>query len=313
MAKIKYIDHNFRRAGLAMIENVNRIVEQYRKQGYSLTLRQVYYQLVAKDMIKNEEKSYKNLGSLISDGRLAGLIDWSAIEDRTRSLKGNSHWGSPGSIIHSAASSYALDKWGDQDYRVEVWVEKEALANIVERAASRLDINFFSCRGYVSQSEMHVAAQRLASYERNGQTPVIIHLGDHDPSGIDMSRDIVERLETFNVEPIFHRVGLNMDQIELYDPPPNPTKLTDSRAGGYIDKFGYESWELDALEPNVLVKLIHDKATEYLDQDKFDAIRDRQERERATLNNVADKWPEIARRYAAEPDEEEYEEYDEDE
>jgi len=188
---------------------------------------------------------------------------------------------------------------------VEVWVEKEALANIVERAASRLDIDYFSCRGYVSQSEMHVAAQRLARYERNGQTPVIIHLGDHDPSGIDMSRDIVERLETFNVEPIFHRVGLNMEQIEKYDPPPNPTKLSDSRAGGYISKFGYESWELDALAPNVLVELITNKATEYLDEERFEEIRERQEKERATLSNVADNWHEIAKEYAPEPEGEE--------
>ncbi len=257
MPKISYIDKSFRRDKLQLIDKINEVIRKYIAQGYSLTLRQVYYQLVARAIIENNEKSYKNVGNLISDARLAGLIDWNSIEDRTRNMRGNSHWSSPGSIINSAAYSYHLDHWEGQEHYVEVWVEKDALIGIVGQICGQLDVNFFSCRGYVSQSEMWGAAQRLKSRQDQGQNVVLLHLGDHDPSGKDMSRDIQDRLrifEAYNVE--FHRLALNMNQIEQYNPPPNPAKLTDSRATQYIDEFGYDSWELDALEPQVISNLI---------------------------------------------------------
>ncbi|MCG7410591.1 hypothetical protein MH117_24650 [Paenibacillus sp. ACRRX] len=194
--KICYRDIKFRQNSLELIERVNRIIEEYQAKGYSLTLRQVYYQLVARDVIPNNERSYKNLGNLISDGRIAGLIDWMAIEDRTRNLRGNSHWDTPGDIINSAAYSFAYDKWEGQEKYVEVWVEKDALVGIVGQICNKLDVPYFSCRGYVSQSEMWMAARRLRRMSSDKQT-VIIHLGDHDPSGVDMSRDIVDRLGIF--------------------------------------------------------------------------------------------------------------------
>lgn len=294
--KICYREINFRPDSLRLIEQVNGIISDYQQMGYSLTLRQVYYQLVARDVISNNERSYKNLGNLISDGRMAGLIDWQAIEDRTRNLKKNSHWSSPGSIIYSAAHSFAYDKWEDQDNYVEVWVEKDALVGIVGQVCGELDIPFFSCRGYVSQSEMWSAAQRLEGFA--GQKDIhIIHLGDHDPSGRDMSRDIVDRLELFGVSVQFERIALNYDQIEEYGPPPNPTKLSDSRATGYINEFGYECWELDALRPDVIDSLIRDKVTDLCDLELLAEARDREESAKRTLQAVARDWSNIQSRY----------------
>lgn len=294
--KICYREINFRPSSLQLIEQVNAIIHEYQEMGYSLTLRQVYYQLVARDVIPNNERSYKNLGSLISDGRMSGLIDWEAIEDRTRNLKKNSHWSSPGSIIYSAARSFAYDKWEDQDNYVEVWVEKDALVGIVGQVCDELDIPYFSCRGYVSQSEMWAAAQRLE--DMAGIKNIhILHLGDHDPSGKDMSRDICDRLELFGVSVEFDRIALNYDQIEEYGPPPNPTKLSDSRASGYIAEYGYECWELDALRPDVIDALIRDKVTDLCDLDLLQAARDREEQSRETLNAVARNWSEIEAEY----------------
>ncbi|WP_339295891.1 hypothetical protein MKY82_08345 [Paenibacillus sp. FSL W7-1279] len=297
--KICYREINFRPSSLQLIEQVNAIIHEYQEMGYSLTLRQVYYQLVARDVIPNNERSYKNLGSLISDGRMSGLIDWEAIEDRTRNLKKNSHWSSPGSIIYSAARSFAYDKWEDQDNYVEVWVEKDALVGIVGQVCDELDIPYFSCRGYVSQSEMWAAAQRLEDIAGNKYIH-ILHLGDHDPSGKDMSRDICDRLELFGVSVEFDRIALNYDQIEEYGPPPNPTKLSDSRATGYITEFGYECWELDALRPDVIDTLIRDKVTDLCDLDLLQAARDREEKSRETLNSVARNWSEIESKYGEE-------------
>jgi hypothetical protein len=260
MPRIKYEDKTFRPGTLALIETVNQIVGEYHQQGYDLTLRQVYYQCVSRDIIPNNEKSYDKLGRTVGDARMAGLVDWNAIVDRTRNLRGNGHWGAPSDIMLSAAESFAVDKWGreyGQDFRPEVWVEKDALVGVVGRICGELDVNYFSCRGYTSLSEMWAASQRLMGYKKRGQTPFVIHLGDHDPSGIDMSRDITDRLETFTRRALeFERIALNIDQIEQYNPPPNPAKLSDSRATGYIASFGYESWELDALNPTVIADLI---------------------------------------------------------
>lgn len=161
MPKIEYVSKNFGSDRLDLIGRINDVIDAYSAQGYSLTLRQVYYQMVARAIIPNNERSYKNLGNLISDARLAGLIDWEAIEDRTRNLRRNSHWTTPGSMVDSAAYSYHLDHWKGQENYVEVWVEKDALIGIVGQICGKLDVSFFSCRGYVSQSEMWGAAQRL--------------------------------------------------------------------------------------------------------------------------------------------------------
>lgn len=294
------------------IDRINQIIAEYAAKGYSLTLRQVYYQLVARDIIPNTEKSYKNLGNLLNEGRLCGLISWQAIEDRTRNLEGLQHWDNPGQIIRATAHSYKLDRWENQDYRIEIWVEKDALKDIVSRAANKLDLPYFSCRGYVSQSEMWGAARRLLQTSDN-RRPVIIHLGDHDPSGRDMSRDIVERLELFGLDPLFHRIALNKNQIEEFKPPPNPTKLTDSRAKGYIAEFGHQSWELDALAPEVIDKLITEAVKPYMDVNETERVQAKEEQGRILLDRIASDWGRISERYAdgtPEEDESEYEEED---
>lgn len=298
MPKIAYIEKSFMAASLGLIEKINQVVEDYSRQGFSLTLRQVYYQLVARGIIPNNERSYKNTGSLINDARLAGLIDWNAIEDRTRNLRGNSHWSNPGSVIRSAAYSYHLDHWRGQESYVEVWVEKDALIGIVGKVCEELDVNHFSCRGYTSQSEMWGAARRLGQISDRGQHIVLLHLGDHDPSGKDMSRDITERLELFGVANLeFHRLALNMDQIEDFSPPPNPAKLSDSRAAGYIAQYGYESWELDALEPQVISDLIQENVLRYRDDALYQRVCRQERSERDLLEDVADCWPGIAQNW----------------
>ena len=242
---------------MELIVTANEIIEEYQEQGFSLTLRQLYYQFVSRDIIANTQRSYKNLGSLINDARLCGLIDWESIEDRTRNLQSNSHWESAAEIIQSCEQCFAFDKWGDQEYRPEVWIEKDALTGIIQGICESLDVPYFACRGYNSQSEQWRAGQRFADAIYKGQIPLILHLGDHDPSGIDMTRDNQDRITMFAEEDVeVRRLALNYNQVEEYNPPPNPAKLTDSRADGYICKYGKSSWELDALEPKVIVALI---------------------------------------------------------
>lgn len=282
MPKIQYKEIRFQQKSLDLIELVNQVVDEYSAQGYELTLRQVYYQLVARGYIPNNERSYKNVGSLINDGRLAGLIDWHSVTDRTRNLRRESHWDNPADVIASARYSYNLDKWKGQPNYVEVWVEKDALVDIVGQACNPLDTPYFSCRGYTSQSEMWSAAQRFIRQD-DREKRIIIHLGDHDPSGIDMTRDIQERLELFGADVYVKRVALTMNQIQTYNPPPNPAKITDSRASKYIDQYGNESWELDALEPKVITDLIKKQVTMYRNDDIYRAVCDKESREKEEL------------------------------
>lgn len=295
--QIEYKSINFRSASLDLIKRVNGIISEYHSKGYDLTLRQVYYQLVARDVIPNNERSYKNLGNLISDGRLAGLIDWNAIIDRTRNLNRNSHWNSPAELVEACSEQFKFDKWEGQENYVEVWVEKDALKGIVGKVCGKLDVPYFSCRGYVSQSEMWEASQRLLLESAKRDT-YIIHLGDHDPSGRDMSRDIVDRLEVFGCYPRFNRIALNMDQIDQYNPPPNPTKITDSRADAYISEFGNECWELDALQPEVIDRLIHAEVSSVLDMVQFNAMKQKEKDARKLLVNISSHWKEIENEYS---------------
>lgn len=326
MPKICYQSKRFDAA--TFIAKANQILEEYAAQGYDLTLRQLYYQFVARGFISNKDTEYKRLGSIVNDARLAGEIDWSRITDRTRNLKQNGHWDSPSSIVAARARQYQIDKWASQDNYVECWVEKDALVGVLEVACQPLDVPYFSCRGYTSQSEVWGASQRLLAKIQDGKKVVIIHLGDHDPSGIDMTRDILDRLTMFlqyhrSVE-IFRnnprpsnedkdawitrlvelsgqdsqymspvevrRIALNMDQIEQYGPPPNPAKLTDSRSRGYIDRFGDESWELDALDPATITGLIQDAVFELRDLDRWEESVSQEDVEKQELKRVANAW-----------------------
>lgn len=302
MPKICYIERRFSAASLAMIEKANEIIAEYESQGFALTLRQLYYQFVARDIVPNNMKSYKNLGSVVNDGRLAGLIDWNHITDRTRSLRKNNHWATPGGVIRAAAESYRIDMWARQKYRPEVFIEKDALVGVIEGVCAELDVPYFSCRGYTSQSEMWVGGQRIGTWAKQKQTPIIFHFGDHDPSGKDMTRDIEDRLKIFMGGVELHRLALNMDQIEQYDPPPNPAKTTDSRAKAYIAAFGNDSWELDALEPRVIVDLIRTAVNRLKKKKIWAEDTARWEKERGLLERAAEEWPGIAQTLEDEED-----------
>lgn len=288
--KIRYVKKNFKDATLATIHKANKIIEEYTSEGFDLTLRQLYYQFVSRDLIPNSQKEYKKLGDVINGGRLAGLISWNAIVDRTRNLETNPHWDDPRSFMESVMPQFAVDKWENQSNRVEVWIEKDALIGVVERVCAAFDVPYFSCRGYTSQSEMWVASQRLIGYRDESQTPIIIHLGDHDPSGKDMSRDIEDRLKLFCSDEIeVNRIALNMDQVRHYRPPPNPAKITDSRAVKYIKQFGRESWELDALDPKVLIGLISETISSYRDEEVWTNSVKRETKGRDALVKLTDK------------------------
>ena len=293
MPKIQYITKNISPEKIQMIETAIKILEEYEEQGYELTLRGLYYQFVARDLIPNTLQSYNRLGDTIADGRLLGMIDWDHIKDRMRKLEENSHWDSPESIVDICAQTFRFDKWERQSFRPEVWIEKDALTGLISATCKKLDIPYFACRGYASVTSMWEASQRLHEYVEAGQTPFILHFGDHDASGIDMTRDIRDRLAIFMGNIRVDRLALNFNHIEQYNPPPNPAKVTDPRAKAYIAEFGAMSWELDAMEPDVLNGLILHAVLNVRDSALWEEAIEEEDEAKRLLGEISGNWNEI--------------------
>ncbi len=311
MAKRAYRTKKFNTESLILIEHCDSIVNEYLEQGLRLTLRQLYYQLVSRNIIPNVERSYKRLSSIVSDARLAGLLDWEAIEDRGRQPRAASEFENLRDLAEAAARSYRLPRWKTQSSYVELWVEKDALAGVLWPIAREYHVTLMVNKGYSSQSAMHESAQRFLEgvdkiangmYKNSlartlarvrGQHPAIdesgklpaflLYLGDHDPSGEDMVRDIEDRLTMFGAPVRVFKVALTMDQILEHDPPPNPAKLTDPRAAKYIEKFGDESWEVDALPPDVLAEIIREYLDRIVNKKKMQAVLKQEEQDKKRL------------------------------
>lgn len=292
--KERYNSIALRADTLDLIQTMNRVIADYQRQGYKLTVRQLYYQLVAKAIIPNTLQSYKRVASIMNDGRIAGLIDWSAIEDRTRDFIKRSRWHSGGELLDACAQQFHMDMWDNQRNRVFVIVEKEALAGVLERVCRKWDVPLLAARGYPSASVLREFAVEdlIPTIDQGGQDVTILHLGDHDPSGIDMSRDLTDRLGMFCRGAAFDlkRIALTMDQIEEERPPPNPAKITDSRFENYAEKYGDESWELDALTPSYLNDLVEEHIHDLVDEDEWTAREQEIDGVQKRLQKLAKKF-----------------------
>jgi hypothetical protein len=295
--KEAFIDWNPASKSRDLLFLAENVINSYAGQGYNLTLRQLYYQLVAGGHIPNNVKQYKNLGNLINNARLAGLVDWQMIDDRIRVLANNSHWTEPGEILRSTIHSFYMDHWTDQQWHVELWCEKDAVSNILQPVCSRYDINFLANRGYSSQTAMYKSYKRFRAKIRDGKSVALIYFGDHDPSGIDMVRDITDRICMFLGTDDFKKMkidhaALTMEQIKEYDPPENPAKFTDSRYENYVSNYGDSSWELDALKPEVLEEIARNHIWTYMDEDKWNAVDQEIEKGKEDLQKAWDKFNE---------------------
>ncbi len=289
--KIKYINHKFSKKSTDLLTKANNIIEEYQEQSYKLTLRQLYYQLVARDIIPNKDAQYRKLSGLLTNARLAGVVDWSAIEDRVRVPK-RPYWVvDVEDALRDTIGSYRLDRTEGQEYYIEVWTEKDAISNILYRITAKYGVRLMVNRGYSSITAMHDAYKRLKAEKDWGKKLVVLYGGDHDPSGLDMIRDIIDRFSIFGLTDIeVVPIALTMPQIQQYNPPPNPAKISDPRAESYIENFGGTSWEVDALEPPVLAQIVEDAILKYWDETKYKSILKREKKEVKALRKFAKKF-----------------------
>lgn len=259
-------------------------------------MRQLYYQLVVANYVPNTERSYQNLSSLLTNARMAGLTDWDALEDRGRRPYMPNEFENLEELVDAALSSYRLPRWKGQENYVELWVEKEALASVLRPIASKYHIVLMVNKGYSSASAMYESAQRFhAGAHANLPAPkemYMLYLGDHDPSGEDMVRDVQERLRTLDADRVaclyVKKIALTMGQVMKYKPPPNPAKVSDPRAEEYIKLHGHSSWEVDALPPTVLTKIIRNEIEGLVDMELMNEVIEEEERDKETLKKAVE-------------------------
>lgn len=254
----------------ALIPKIVELTDSYLSKGFRLTLRQLYYQLVARNTIPNDIKVYKKLGDLVVELREGGLVDWDSIEDRVRGIEEPQWFSSIPSAQASIVSWFRLQRMSNQDRHVEVWIEKDALSSLCYQITEPYGIPLLANHGYSSCTAVMEAVHRM---KRDGRPCVILYCGDHDPSGLDMPRDLTDRLNFYsgNTLPFtLHRIALTMEQIQQLNLPPNPAKDADPRADKYREEFGDESWELDSIDPEVFQGFLRTEIEKNIDRKRYE-------------------------------------------
>ncbi len=290
-----------------LLESVQKIIEEFQEQKIRLTNRQTYYQLVAGKIIPNVDKVYKRICVFLTDARYGGYIDWDAIEDRGRVAHRHSEWENVADFMNDAVYAFRLPRWSDQECYVELFTEKQAAESVLAPLANKYHIHFGYNKGYSSAAMMYELSKRIVEQLYEGKKVKLLYAGDHDPSGLDMVRDVQERVveflmkgddafDIYQVEEHFETIplALNMEQVRQYNPPTNPAKIKDPRANWYIEKYGEYSWELDALRPEVLRDIVERGIQEHLDIEKYNAWIAREKPLKQKLQDFADSL--VARR-----------------
>ncbi|MGH9917720.1 MAG: hypothetical protein ACRD6W_02425 [Nitrososphaerales archaeon] len=278
-----------------VVEATRRILEEYT---YRLTVRQIYYRLISPpyQLFPNTATNYKTFDKILTKARERKEVDWRKIEDRARSILGGEKnvFDSPEGYVDWLFRElneryYDKSYWDDQPKHVEVWVEKDALSTLFERAVKQFRIVVFPSRGYSSYTKVMEALERFPE----GKDVVILHFGDHDPSGLDMSRDLNCRLDgyshTNDGELVVKRIALTIEQVRELALPPNPTKKADSRAREYSVKYGDECWELDAVPPDTLAQWVRDAVEEEIDGDEWQVAEERVKEEREKIKRALER------------------------
>lgn len=288
-----------------VVARIISIVNRYLSLGYRLTLRQLHYQMVSHDpKYVNHDTAYKKLGNILDDCRYAGMIDWDAIEDRGRTPHLLYSVDSIPEALEDTRVYYRRNRQENQEHIVELWTEKDALSGILKRSTEKYHVRLCVNKGYTSSSAIYQAYERILEYLQQEKPVTILYFGDHDPSGLDMVRDIEDRLMYMlkngreaieypegNLE--IHAIGLNMAQVKKYKLPPNPTKLTDTRSNGYIKQFGKTCWEVDALAPEVLTALVEANIENIIDVNEYERIVEEERKEKIKIGKIISKMNDL--------------------
>lgn len=255
-----------------------------------MTVRQMFYRLVSDGVIEKSENEYKNtVCRLLTEMRLAREIPFDWIADHTRWQRKSPSYSSIQAALRNTRDTYRRAVWNNQPYRVEVWLEKDALASVLVEETDPWDVPLMVTRGYPSVSYLHGAAVQMASW---GKPALVYYFGDHDPSGVDISRNVEARLREFAPDtPIyFERVAVNPEQIESMGLITRPTKTSDSRS----KNFAGESVEVDAIPARQLRAMARECILNCIDEDALTELRVAEQSEREVFEQLVGSLEEAA-------------------
>jgi len=252
---------------------------------HPMTVRQVYYQLVSRQVIENSRGQYQAVSNLLVNARKEGVIPWVWVEDRLRRPRQVSMWSSLNSFAETARRAYRRDVWDTQPSYLEVWLEKDALSGIFEDALDPYGVTLNVGRGYDGWDSIHNAAERFGTGDRVS----VLYFGDFDPSGEDMVRSLRERLAFFDCKPEIVKCALTFEDVERYNLPPDFTKATDTRRAAFVKKYGDVAVELDALPVHVLRDRLVAGVEGRIDMHALESVRQLEQSERDRLVKVLAK------------------------
>ena len=251
-----------------------------------LTLRGLYYQLVARGMT-NSLQHYKRVVGAMIDARWNGIVDFDAFSDRDRAMIGETKFATTdvGESIEEAKDAignwmqiYYKNRWENQPIYPEILIEKKALQGVFESVCARNKVALGACKGYPSLTFLNELSKRFITAEQDGKRPVILYFGDYDPSGEDIPRAIQENIVRLGCESIeVRRIALMREQVIEWRLPAAPAKLTDSRTAKWN---GLGQVELDAVEPRKLQALCQSAIDDIFDEDLYGELKTVENEER---------------------------------
>jgi len=261
---------------LAIIDQAREILAE----GYPMTLRQVFYQLVSRLAIKNTQGEYNGLSRNLVYARQEGIIPWDWIEDRLRIPRKVSMWHNLAAFAKTAERAYRRNVWETQPEYLEFWLEKDALSGIFEAELRPYGVTLNVGRGYDGWASLKHAAER---YAEAGVEVTVLYFGDFDPSGEDMARSLLDRLGTLGEPPQFIKCALTKQDVREYNLPPQMVKRSDTRAAGFIAEHGEGCVELDALPVDVLRERIREEVGRRMDLTALAQVREIEAKDRTRL------------------------------
>lgn len=248
-------------------------------------VRQVFYQATVRHGLEKTERGYEKVQVALAKLRRDGTIPFSWIVDNTRNESRPQTFESPGDAVAFASRNYRKDLWANADVYVQVWLEKDSLAGVVEPITWRYDVGLWTARGYPSITFLQNAAEEIEAMDR---PTYVFHLGDSDPSGENAAETIDKTLREFapDSDIVFTRLAVLPEQIEEWRLPSRPTKQSDSRAKAFGDR---PSVELDAIRPDMLRALIEAAILDHMPRERFDELMTEQANEKLLMTEWARK------------------------
>ena len=271
---------------LKLLEQVQEIIKSY---DFALTLRQIYYQLVVKQIIPNQQSYYRKLSRLCVKGRDEEILPEDAFADRLRQVDKPDSWLDLADFMDTVKDAYRKDKWHNQVAYIEVWTEKDALRSVLTEITYPYDVNLMVVRGQVSRTAIYESYERFAEKVYEGKDCHLFYAGDFDPSGLSIYNSLVERIRKHGDagEYIsFKRIALTPEQIEKYNLPSDPGKQTDPNHKRFVSEYGDNVVELDALPPDVLREIVKGCIAQHIDRGLFEQVQKKELEEQAELQTL---------------------------